>query len=145
MSNLIVILFNFLYLVFIVGFNCKGCVWERERERERERESVCMCVKTQANWRLKSFYGYLVTKHPTKWCMCATHDWNAKSQDRWRQLCFVSSLRVRSSHETLMKHFVLPDYFIWYTLSVPTLYIQSLLTNVEECFWEKTLATNLES
>ena len=34
--NLIVILFNFLYLVFIVGFNCKGCVIERE------------CVKTQA-------------------------------------------------------------------------------------------------
>ena len=33
--NLIVILFNLLYLVFIVGFNCKGCVIERERE------SVC--------------------------------------------------------------------------------------------------------
>ena len=36
--NLIVILFNCLYPVFIVGFNCKGCVIERERE----------CVKTQA-------------------------------------------------------------------------------------------------
>ena len=36
--NLIVILFNLLYHVFIVGFNCKGCVIERERE----------CVKTQA-------------------------------------------------------------------------------------------------
>ena len=34
--NLIVILFNRLYPVFIVGFNCKGCVIERE------------CVKTQA-------------------------------------------------------------------------------------------------
>ena len=34
--NLIVILFNLLYPVFIVGFNCKGCVIERER------------VKTQA-------------------------------------------------------------------------------------------------
>ena len=40
MPNLIVILFNLLYLVFIVRFNCKGCV----RERERERKSV----KTQA-------------------------------------------------------------------------------------------------
>ena len=29
--NLIVILFNFLYPVFIVGFHCKGCVLERER------------------------------------------------------------------------------------------------------------------
>ena len=34
--NFIVILFNLLYLVFIVGFNYKGCVIERE------------CVKTQA-------------------------------------------------------------------------------------------------
>ena len=36
MPNLIVILFNLLYPVFIVGFNCKGCVIERE------------CMKTQA-------------------------------------------------------------------------------------------------
>ena len=32
MPNLIVILFSILYPVFIVGFNCKGCVWEREYE-----------------------------------------------------------------------------------------------------------------
>ena len=30
MPNLIVILFNLVYLVFIVGFDCKGCVLERE-------------------------------------------------------------------------------------------------------------------
>ena len=30
MPNLIVISFNLLYHVFIVGFNCKGCVIERE-------------------------------------------------------------------------------------------------------------------
>ena len=36
MPNLIVMLFNLLYLVFVVGFHCKGCVLERE------------CVKTQA-------------------------------------------------------------------------------------------------
>ena len=34
--NLIVTLFNLLYPVFIVEFDCKGCVIERE------------CVKTQA-------------------------------------------------------------------------------------------------
>ena len=28
--NLIVIIFNLLYLVFIVRFDCKGCVLERE-------------------------------------------------------------------------------------------------------------------
>ena len=31
MPNLIVILFNLMYLVFHVGFICKGCVRERER------------------------------------------------------------------------------------------------------------------
>ena len=31
MPNLIVILFNLLEPVFIVGFDCKGCVIERER------------------------------------------------------------------------------------------------------------------
>ena len=30
MPNLIVILFNLLYPVFIVGLNCKSCVIERE-------------------------------------------------------------------------------------------------------------------
>ena len=34
--NLIVILFNLMYPVFVVGFDCKGCVMEKE------------CVKTQA-------------------------------------------------------------------------------------------------
>ena len=33
--NSIIILFNLLYLVFIVGFDCKSCVIDRE------------CVKTQ--------------------------------------------------------------------------------------------------
>ena len=36
MPNLIVIIFNLLYPVFIMGFGCKGCVLERK------------CVKTQA-------------------------------------------------------------------------------------------------
>ena len=36
MPNLIIIIFNLLYHVFIVGFDCKGCVLEREN------------VKTQA-------------------------------------------------------------------------------------------------
>ena len=36
MPNLIKIIFNILYPIFIVGFGCKGCVLER------------VCVKTQA-------------------------------------------------------------------------------------------------
>ena len=44
MPNFIIILFNILYHVFIVGFNFKSCVKERE----------CVCVKTQAieDWRV---------------------------------------------------------------------------------------------
>ena len=37
MPNLIIIIFDLVYLVFIVGCDCKGCVLERE------------CVKTQAS------------------------------------------------------------------------------------------------
>ena len=89
--------------------------------------------------------GYLTTKHPAKWSMCRAHDWNSKSQYRWRQLCFASILRVRPSRETPAKHSVLPDCTIWYTLSVPALYIPILPTNDKECFWEKTLVKHLES
>ena len=44
-SNLFVILFNLLYHIFIVGFNCKGCVIERES------------VKTQAIEEIRVFTG----------------------------------------------------------------------------------------
>ena len=131
-SNLIVIIFNLLYPVFIVGFDCKGCVIERECE-------------DSSNWSQKISGGYLVTKHPLKWSMCLAHDWNAKSQYRWRQLCFASISRVRPFRETPAKHSILPDCTIWYTLFVPTLFIPTLPTNVKECFWEKTLAKHLES
>ena len=67
-SNLIIILFNLMYHVFVVGIYCKGCVIVKES------------VKTQA----VGFHGYLATKHPTKRCMCLVHDWNAKSQYKWR-------------------------------------------------------------
>ena len=69
--NLIVILFNLLYPVFVVGFICKGCVLERE--------SVC---EDSSNWSQKISRGYLVTKLPARWSMCLAHDWNAKSQYR---------------------------------------------------------------
>ena len=130
--NLIVIIFNLLYPVFIMGFDCMGCMIERECE-------------DLSNWSQKISCRYLVTKHSAKWSMCLAHDWNAKSQYRWRQLCFASSSRVRPSRETPAKHFVLLDCTIWYTLSVPTLYIPILPTNFKECFWEKTLAKHLES
>ena len=53
-----------------------------------------------SNWSHEGFRKYLATKHPAKGSMCLAHDWNAKSQYRWRQLCFTSSSRVRTSRET---------------------------------------------
>ena len=56
---------------------------------------------------------------------------------RWWQLVFTSVSRVRPSCEITMKHSVLLFCHIWYTLSLPTLYIPTLPTYVEVCFSEK--------
>ena len=97
MPNLILILFNLMYPEFVVGIYCKGCVIVRES------------VKTQAIEKRRIFEGYLATKHPAKRCMCLAHDWNAKSQYRWRQLCLASISRVKPSRETPTRHSVLPE------------------------------------
>ena len=132
MPNLTVILFNLLYPIFIMGFDCKGCVIERECE-------------DSSNWRLKSFCGYLAAKHPAKWLMWFAHAAMRRVRTRWRQLCLTSILRVRPSCETPARHSVLPNCQFWNTLFVPILFIFTLPTNVEGCFWEKTLAKHLES
>ena len=88
-QNLIVIIFNLVYHVFIVGFDYKGCVLERERECE-----------DSSKWRQKTSRGCLATKFPAKWSMCLAHDWNAKSLYRWRQLCLASISQIRPSCET---------------------------------------------
>ena len=46
--------------------------------------------------------------------MCPAHDWNVKSQDKWRQLCFVSVSWVRPSCKIPTKYSILPDYHFWY-------------------------------
>ena len=74
--------------------------------------------------------------------MCSTHDWNAKSHDRWWQLVFASISRVRPSREKHVKHSVLPICHIWYTLSLPTLYIPTLPIYVKECFQRENPSNN---
>ena len=37
--NLIIIKFNLLYPVFVVGFNCKGCVLERQSVKTQATEA----------------------------------------------------------------------------------------------------------
>ena len=60
MPNLIIILFNLLYPVFIVGFNCKGYAIERK------------CVKTQAIEARKVFADISRLSIPRK-DACALH------------------------------------------------------------------------
>ena len=111
MPNLIVILFNIVYPVFYVRFHCMSCVWE-------------------GVWRLKStlkikgvFAGSSQEDFLQSEAMCSAYDWNVKNHDRWWQLVFVSISRVRPSHKILAKHSVLLFCHIWYTMSLPTLYI----------------------
>ena len=44
MPKLIVIIFNLVYPVFIVGFNCKGCVLERESVKTQASEDRRLLV-----------------------------------------------------------------------------------------------------
>ena len=131
--NLIVIIFNLLYPIFIVGFDCKGCVLERE------------CVKTQAIEARRILASISRLSFPRSEA-CALHMIGIRRVSTgWRQLCLTSISWVRASHKTPMRHSVLSICTIWYTLSVPTLYIPILPTNVKECFWAKTLAKHLKS
>ena len=57
----------------------------------------------------------------------------------WKQLCLTSISLVKPSREIPARHSVLLVCTIWYTFSIPSLYIPILPTNVKESFWEKTL------
>ena len=61
----------------------------------------------------------------------------------WRQLVFTSVSRVKPSRKIPVKHSVLLNCHIWYTLSLPTLYIPPLPTDVEECFERKPYPQHL--
>ena len=131
--NLIVILFNLLYHVFIVGFDCKGYVLERKCE-------------DSSKWILKGSRASISLLSFLRSEVCALHMTRMRRVSaRWRQLCFASISQVRPSRKTPARHFVLLVCTIWYIIFVPTLYIPTLPINVDECFWEKTIAKHLES
>ena len=79
---------------------------------------------------------------PAKWSMCSTHNWNAKSYDKWWQLAFVNVSQVRPSCEIPAKHSILSIYHIWYTRFLHTLYILTLPTYCEECFQRENHSHN---
>ena len=120
--NLIVILFNLLYPVFVVRFVCKGCMLERESMKIQAIEA-------------RRFLASISRLSFPRSEACALHMAGMRRVSTgWRQLCLVSILRVRPSRETLARHSVLPVCTIRYTLFVPTLYIPILPTNDEESF-----------
>ena len=123
---------------FISCISCEIYLWGLcVRERE--------CVKTQGieDWSVFAGSSWVSILRSDA---CALHMTRMRRvRTGWRQLVFASILRVRPSHETPAKYSVLLDCHFWYTLFVPTLFILTLPTDVEEFFWEKTLATNLES
>ena len=110
--NLTVIIFNLLYLVFIVRFDYKGCVLERER--------VC---EDSSNWRQKSSRGYLAPKLPAKWSMCLAHDCNVKSQYRMETTVSCEYLTgkafLRDTRETFCSASL---YYLIYTFCTHTIY-----------------------
>ena len=130
MPNLIVIMFNLMYSVFYVGFLVR-VVRERDCKdsRQSEEQEVFTSSSQEAFPRSEA---------------CAQHMTRMRRvRTRWWQLVFASVLQVRPSHEIPAKHFILPICHMWYTLSLPALYIPTLPTNIEECFWEKNLSHNL--
>ena len=129
MPNLIVIIFNLIYPVFYMGFICKGCVWERECEDSRQ-------LKTKVVFAGSSRVSFLRSD------ACAQHMTGMRRvRTGWRQLVFTSITRIRHSRKIPAKHSILLNCHLTHT-SVPTPYIPTLPTDVKECFWEKTLATN---
>ena len=86
--NLIVILFNLLYLVFVVGFVCKGCILERDS------------VKTQVI-KARRFLAGILRLSFLRSEACALHMTGMRRVSiGWRQLCLTSISQVRPSRET---------------------------------------------
>ena len=133
MPNLIVINYVQSYIpIFYVGFICKGCVWERECEDLRQ-------LKTKT-----VFASSLQVSFPHSEASALHMTGMRRVRIGWKQLVFTSVFWVRPSYEIPTKHSVLLNYYIWYTISIPTLYIPPLPTDVKECFWEKTLTWDLK-
>ena len=130
--NLIVIIFNLLYPVFIVGFHYKGCVIERVvwRLKHLKIEEGFMGI-----WRLSIPRSISYALHMLE-CEKLGQMETVVSREY-----LVGKTFSRDTHET----FCSASLSSLIHTFVPTLFIPTLSTNVEESFWEKTLAKKLES
>ena len=133
MPNLIVILFNLLYLVFYVGFHCKGCVWER-------------VWRLKANWRPKKV-SQVACEKPSREVKHVLSIW-LKCEESWQMVtasfheCYASKPFPWDTRETF--YFANLSYLI-HQVSTHTIYthITHILRWV--LFREKTLAIALKN
>ena len=101
-SNLILIIFNLLYPVFIVGFDCKSCVLEREKE----------CVKTQVIKARRFLAGISRLHLPRREAYALHMTRMRRASTGWRQLCLASKAFLQDTCKTFC--FVLSDTHFQY-------------------------------
>ena len=128
MPNLIVIIFNLLYPVFIVGFHCKGCVIER----------VVWILK---HLKIEEGFASISRLSISRSISCALHMLECEESGRWRQLCLTSISRVRPSREAFCSASLSS---LIHTFCAYTIYTH-IIHKCDESFWEKTLAKQFES
>ena len=133
MPNLIVILFNLLYLVFYVGFHYKCYVWER-------------VWRLKTHWKSKMFL-WVAREKPSREMKHVPSIW-LECEESWQMViagfhkCLVGKAFLWDTCETLC--FANLSYLI-HQVSTHTIYthVTHILKGV--LFREKTLAITLES
>ena len=133
MPNLIVILFNLLYLVFYVGFHCKSYVWER-------------VWKLKTHWRSKMF-SRVAREKPSREVKYVPNIW-MECEESWQMVTagFRNCLTGKAFQQDTCKTFCFANLsYLIHLVSTHTIYthITHILKGV--LFRKKTLAITLES
>ena len=102
-------------------FNCKDYVWESVKTQAY--------IEDQVDFERNSQEANLQSSHMlSTWLEC---------EESWQPEVFASVSQVRPSREILAKHSIWLFCHVFFTKSLPTLYIPSLTTYYKECFLEK--------
>ena len=132
MPNLIVIIFNMLYPVYIVGFYCKDCVIERVVWRLKH-------LKTE-----EGFAGISRLSIPRS-ISCALHVLECEESGQMETAVSREYLVVKAFPRDTREALCSASLSIMiHTFCAYTIYTH-ITHNCEESFWEKTLAKHLES
>ena len=130
--NLIVIIFNLLYPVFIVRFHCKGCVLERVVWRLKH-------LKTE-----EGFAG--ISWLSISWSIsCALHMLECEESGQMETAVSREYLTGKAFPRDTRKAFCFASLSsLIHIFCAHTIYTH-IIHKCEESFWEKTLAKHLES